>query len=191
MKNTSLLKITKIAIFAALSAVFMIFTQFPIIPAAPFLKYDPSDIPALIVTFAMGPLSGVCVVAVKEIIFALMRFNAHDVIGIPMDFIASGTFVFVSGFIYHKKKTKLDAVTALVCGAVIMTVVMSFLNYFIVPVYMKLFVPGFNISSGKLIKIIIAGVIPFNLIKGAINSIVTFFVYKRMSKRIRGQVLTG
>lgn len=184
MQNISLFKITKIAVFAALSAVFMIFMQFPIIPAAPFLKYDPSDIPALIVSFALGPLSGVCVVAVKEIIFALTRFNAHDVIGIPMDFVASGTFVFVSGFIYHKNKTKLNVVMALSCAAVVMTAVMSFLNYFIVPVYMKLFVPNFNISGGKLIKIVIAGVIPFNLIKGAINSIVTFFVYKKISKTL-------
>jgi len=182
MKNAPLPKITKISIFAALCAVFMIFMQFPILPAVPFLKYDPSDIPALIVSFAMGPLSGLCVVALKEIIFALLRFNAHDMIGIPMDFIASGTFVFVSGFIYHKNKTKKNAAFALISGAVIMTAAMTLLNYFIVPVYMKLFVPNFEISGDKLIKIIIAGIIPFNLIKGAINSIVTFFVYKKMSK---------
>lgn len=176
---------TKIAVFAALSAVFMIFTQFPLFPAAPFLKYDPSDIPALIVSFAMGPLSGLCVVALKEIIFALTRFSSHDIIGIPMDFIASGTCVFISGFIYHKNKTKQNAAFALIFGALIMTAIMTLLNYFIVPVYMKLFVPNFEISTDKLIKIIIAGIIPFNLIKGAINSIITFFIYKKMSKILR------
>ncbi|MFH1453885.1 MAG: ECF transporter S component [Armatimonadota bacterium] len=186
MKDTRLSKIVKIGIFSAVAAVFMIFFQFVLLVHMPFLKYDPSDIPALIISFALGPFSGLAVVLVKDLLYMLLKPDIYNLIGVPMDFLASGSFVFIAGIVYHRRKTKKGAVTALLAAVFFMTVFMAVINYFIVPAYLKLFFPSFGVPAGKtLTKMIVAGIIPFNLLKGILNSLATFLIYKKMSKILR------
>ncbi|MGL4484484.1 MAG: ECF transporter S component [Anaerovoracaceae bacterium] len=171
-KNTT--KTAKMGMLVALSIVLVYFIHFPIFPAVPFLEYDPADIPILIGTFAFGPIAGLLITAVVCLLQGLTVSAAGGVYGILMHFLATGSFVTVAGLIYKKKKDKRSAIIALAAGTLTMIVVMFFANMIITPIF-----TGMPLAAVmKLMPFIIA----FNAVKAGVNSIVTFFVYKRISK---------
>lgn len=168
-------KLVFLAMFTAISIVLVLLIHFPIFPSAAFLEYDPADIPILIGTFLFGPWTGLLLTVVTSLIQGLTVSAAAGPIGIIMHIFATGIMVIVSGLIYSRKKTLGRAVLALVCGALAMTAAMLLWNYLITPLYMG--VPR-EAVAGMLLPIIL----PFNLIKAGANCIVTFFVYKPVSK---------
>lgn len=175
-------KILKISFLAASSAILMIFVKFSILPQAPFLKYDPSDIPVLIGAFSLGPVSGIAVALIKDLVYLIVRSSPQGLIGVPMSFLASATLAFVCGAIYHNHKTKHQAILALAIGVVSATAVMAIANYFILPVFIKIFAPASEIPKfNQLLKIIIYSIVPFNLTKGIINGCLVFLIYKKVS----------
>lgn len=178
MKTKNLIKA---GFLSALSLFLMMMFQFPIFFNAPFLKYDFGDVPAVIASFALGPFAGVLVVFLRDLIYLLIRFNPVDLIGIPMNFFASSFFVMTAGLLYKTRKNKPTAVLSLIAATLTMAGLMIPLNYFVYPLFIKIFSPQMNLNSGGLIHFIVWVVTPFNLIKGTINSIVVFLVYKKAS----------
>src|SRR5699024_1416149 len=104
-KSISLNNVIKIGILAALAFILMFF-QIPIPIAPPFMKVDLADVPALIGGFAMGPVAGVLIQLVKNI----LNLTKTQTVGVGelSNFIVGATFVFVSASIYKNKKTKKD-----------------------------------------------------------------------------------
>lgn len=181
--------IASVGILSGISIVLMQLLEFPIPFMPPFLKFDFSNLPALIGGFAYGPLTGIVIVLVKALLH-LVRTQTGGV-GELADFLASGAMVFVSALIYKKYKTKKGAVTALGLGILAMILVGAFANYFIlIPFYAKM-MPMEQIIGmcGKVnplitnsLSYVLYGVLPFNLIKGLILAIITFVLYKQVSK---------
>lgn len=163
------------AMLIAISVLLVLVIHFPIFPAAPFLEYDPADIPILIGTFAYGPGMGILLTLAACIIQGLTVSAKSGLYGIIMHIIPTGTMVLVSGFIYKSKKTRKTAAVALIVGIVVEVLVMMVANYFITPAFMG--TPR-EAVAGMLLPIIA----PFNAIKFGINSLVTFIVYKTISK---------
>jgi len=171
-------KFIKTGLLGGIAGIMMIFLQVPY-PPAHFIKYEPSDIAAIIGTFAMGPLAGVAVVFVKDLIFIFLKGGEGFILGVLMDFIAGATFAIVAGVIYRRKKTRTMAVFALLAGTIAMTAIMIPANYIVLPLFMK---PQMGVISFILFLIV-----PFNLIKGLINSILVFLVYKRISHFLKSE----
>lgn len=94
--RTTLARLTQVAVMAAGAAVAMLTVKFPIVPAAPFLKYDPSDVVALLAGFWVGPGSGVLVVLLKDVLIWLLR--GGNPLRLVADFAAGGTFVGVAAW---------------------------------------------------------------------------------------------
>lgn len=177
-------KMMKIALLGTAGAVLMLL-QYPF-PGAPFLKFEISNVPVLIGGFALGPFAGLSVLLLKNLLFILLRFSADELVGVPMNTIASGIFVLVSAYVYLLQKTMKGAFIALSAGIIAMTVFMIPINYFIVPLYMHWLYPQNMAASGlSLLRLIIFSVIPFNLVQGVINGLLTFLIYKRVSSFIR------
>lgn len=157
-----------------------------------FVKLDISDIPALIAAFACGPVSGVIIVFIKNIVG--LSTTATGGIGELANFLIGASMILPAGIIYLYNKTKIGAIISLSAGTIIMTVTAAFLNYFILmPLYCN-FIP-MNVliksySSIHFIKtqfdIIIYATIPFNIIKGLLISLITFPVYKKLSIFLKG-----
>src|SRR5699024_10160625 len=95
--------------------------------------------------------------------------------GFIMHFLATGLFAIVAGNIYRHKKTKKEAIIAIAAGVIVMTAMMCLFNYIVTPLYM-------GTPREAVAALIIPAIIPFNLLKGGINGIITFLVYKRISK---------
>jgi len=185
----------KIALLAAIAFILMLF-QFPVPVFPGFLKIDFSDLPALLGSFALGPIAGMIIEAVKNLLHALIRGTQTGGVGELSNFIVGSALAVPAGLVYLRQKTKKGAVKGLVVGVLAMAVVASFSNYFLVlPLYQKVLGMPLEViveSSSKvnsaivdLRSLIIYGILPFNLVKGTAVSIVTALLYKRLSWLLR------
>jgi riboflavin transporter FmnP len=167
------LKLAKMALMIAVSVICS-FIHFPILPMAPFLEFEVSDIPILVAAFAFGPIPGLVVAVVSILLHDLMMGPTSGPYGMIMHIIAAATLVLVAGFLYQKFKTKKGALISLIVGGLCMAAVMGPANLLITPIFM-----------GAPIEVVVAMlptiIIPFNLIKVAIICVVVFFLYKRIS----------
>ena len=159
----------------------LMFLEFPIpmlIP--PFIKFDFSELPALLAAYAMGPVSGIAVCFIKNVINLLHTQTGG--VGELSNFILGVCFVLPAGLIYKRKKTQKSAVSV-------------FSNYFVVyPVYTN-FMPmqailGAYQAINKNVKTLWDALIwfnmPFTFIKGMCSVVITFFIYKKISPILKG-----
>ncbi len=177
--NITTRKLVNIAMLSALSVILIFLLRFPLVAAAPFLEYDPGDIPMLIGSFSFGPLAGMFIVVVASIIQGLTVSAGSGWIGIVMHIIASGTFVLTAGLIYKKIHTKKGALISLICGSLAMALIMIPTNLFFTVKFW-----GMPLETVK--ALILPGIIPFNLIKAGINSVAVFLLYKPL-QHLMGQ----
>lgn len=173
--------LTNMAMLASLSFVLVLLINFPILPAVPFMKYDPADIPILIGSFLFGPIGGLILTAIVSVIQGLFISTDGGPIGIIMHFLATGTFALVAGYIYQRTRTKQSAIIGLICGSLSMTFVMVLCNLILTPIFL-------GAPMEKVIELLLPAIIPFNLIKANINAIITYFIYKPISRFIHRNI---
>ena len=184
-------KTHKIAVTAILSAVatVLMFISFPIpflIP--PFVKMDFSELPALLAAFSMGPLSGVMVCLVKNLINLL--FTTTSGVGELCNFLLGVCFVIPAGWIYKVRRTRSGALLASGVGAVAMAVLSVPVNYFISYPFYTSFMPLDTIigmyqellpSVDGLLACLLIFNMPFALLKGVLDVALAFLIYKPLS----------
>jgi riboflavin transporter FmnP len=166
-------RLAKMAMLATISLVLVMAIRIPF-PPAPFLVYDPADVPIIISAFAFGPLSGLAITFVVSFIQAF-ALGGDGIIGFFMHMAATGSFVLVSGLIYRKHKTKKVALIALVTGALVMTATMIGWNLLITPIYL-------GVPVEAVIGMILPILLPFNLIKAGVNGVIIFLIYKPIAR---------
>lgn len=175
MKNTNnVIRICIMAMLTAVSIVLVTCIHMPLIPAAPFLEYDPADIPVLIGAMILGPVHGLVILLAVCIIQALTVSASSGIIGFFMHFIASSVLVLVASGIYSRKKSILSLIIGLVTGSIAMTIVMIPLNLVFTGIFM-------GAGTQAVVEMLIPAIIPFNLLKAGINSAVTFAVFTPIS----------
>ncbi len=177
-RNKNHKKVQKLALMgllAAISIVLVSLVHFPLIPAAPFLEYDPADIPIFIGTFLMGPWAGLALTVIASVCQGLTASVAAGPIGLIMHILATGSFAVVAGLIYDHNKSRKSAVLALAAGVLVMTLVMTGCNLVFTPIFM-----GRPLED--VVQMLVPIIIPFNLLKGGINAVITYFVYKPVSR---------
>jgi len=172
--NLSIYKLTAIGILTGLSVVLVFLIHVPIFPSAPFLEYDPADIPILLVAFAFGPVAGVISTVIASIIQGLTVSSHSGFYGILMHILSTGSYVLVAGLIYSFKRDKVGGCIGLLAGLVVSAFVMAVANLIITPLFM-----GVPIEAVK--QMLIPVIIPFNLIKSGINGVIVLVIYKPIS----------
>ncbi len=191
--NNRIRKLTGTAMLSALAYVLM-FLEFPIpflIP--PFIKMDFSELPALMASFAYGPLWGVAVCLIKNLLH-LMNTQTGGV-GELSNFILGACFVFISGLIYIKIHTKKGALIGSLIGAAAMGVISLFTNYYIVyPIYtnfmpMETIIGAYQLivpSVQDLWDCLLIFNLPFTIFKGLCSVLVTMLIYKPLRNILKG-----
>ena len=170
-------KITTLAMLAAMAYIVMAFIRIPIMPAAPFLEYDPKDIFFVIAGFLFGPLESL-VIIVLVCFIEMVTVSTSGPIGLLMNVIASVCFVIPAALIYKKKKTLPFAVIGLAAGVLCMTGSMVLWNWLISPLYM-------GVPQEVIVPMLPTVFAPFNLIKAGINMGLTLMIYKPISTILR------
>lgn len=174
VKKISTKQLVVMAMLAAISIVFISIIHFPLFPAAPFLEYDPADIPILIGTFMYGPVAGFLLTVIVSLIQGTTVSAGSGIIGIIMHIVATGSCTLIVGSIYFRNKTKTRAIVALVIGAFTMTAAMVLMNIVLTPIFM-------GTPTEVVINMLVPIIIPFNLLKSGINCFITFGLYKSIS----------
>lgn len=180
---------TRTAVLAG-AAVILMLMDFPIVFMPGFLKMDLSEIPAIIGAFSMGPLAGLWVMLLKNLLHLTNSQTAG--IGELANFLVGSAFVLTAGFIYRRYKSRQGAITALLAGTIAMTVAAAALNYWVlIPLYQAVLnFPGeavvkmghaVNPFIINLKTFILFAIIPFNVLKGLLVSLITILIYKKLS----------
>ncbi|WP_378954433.1 ECF transporter S component [Pelosinus sp. sgz500959] len=185
-KRTSYL--TKIGILSAIAVILMFFeVPVPMMPS--FLKLDVSELPAMIGAFMLGPMAGVLIELIKNV---LHLGNTHTMgIGEIANFLVGVSFIVPAGYFYQKKSSRKGAILSLAIATFTMMISASVLNYFIlIPLYQTVlhFPLDQMIALGTvanphiidLASFITLAIAPFNLIKGFIISIFAMMIYKKV-----------
>ena len=158
-----------ISMLAGMSYILMFVLQVPLIPAAPFLKYDPSDVPSLIGAFVFGPLAGVAISFVKATLFLLTKGTGGP-IGATQNFLASASFALVAGLVYKKLPTKIGAIISMIAGGLAMTAVMHVSND-------TWALTAWNVPEEAQSAMLLTAILPFNLARMAVSTIITFPIF--------------
>ncbi|KHE71511.1 ECF transporter S component [Halobacillus sp. BBL2006] len=165
-QSSKLLKLIILALLGSISMVLM-FLNFPLPMLPQYLKVDFSEVPALIAAILFTPIAGVVVEGLKNTLY-LIYTGAADPVGVVANFAAGTLFVVPVAMIYHKFKSTKSLVSGLVTSSVIMAIGMSVLNfYFILPAY-SWFMGWETMSTNVKWVTIMAGILPFNAIKGIV-----------------------
>ena len=183
--------LTYTAIFASLAGVLM-FLEIPLFFAPSFYKIDLSEIPILICTFYLGPVAGVAAELVKIMVKLLLKGTSTAFVGDFANFVVGCSFVLPASIIYHARPGKRSALVGMVAGTLVMTVFGSAFNaIYLLPKFAALYgmpmeaIIGMgtkiNPSITSVYTLVLFAVVPFNLLKGVVDSILTFLLYKRIS----------
>lgn len=170
------------------------YLEFPIPVMPGFIKFDFSDLPALIGAFAYGPVAGILVEFIKNLLHCTV--TQSFTVGELSNFILGAIFTGTAGLIYKKNKTKKGAVIGAIVGSLAMGIVSFPSNLFIVyPAYNK-FMPMDAIigmyseilpSVGKLWQALLIFNVPFTIVKGLVSTLITVLIYKRISPVLKGK----
>jgi len=186
-------KLAMTGILGAVSAALM-FVAFsvPLMPS--FIQLDLSELPALIAAFSMGPLSGVGVCLIKNLVHLLVTTTGG--VGELSNFLLGAAFVLPAGLIYKFRKDRLGAIGGALAGAVLMALASLPSNLFITYPFYAMLMPmeaildmyrAINPNVNTLMDALVWFNMPFTFVKGMLSVIVTFLIYKRISPIIKGR----
>ncbi|MCH4123304.1 MAG: ECF transporter S component [Levilactobacillus sp.] len=174
----------EMALFAGCAYVLM-FVSVPIIPIVPYMKLDLSDLVVLLGMSLFGPAGAVMIAAVKELLyFVSTGMDIVNFIGVLTAFIADIAYILPISYVLKRKQadaqpTLSRQIGAVVAGTLTLTVVLSLANWWVItPLYLKVWGMSLGLPVNKLILL---GVIPFNLLKGVILGILFILLSRRMA----------
>ena len=185
----------KLTVTAMLSTVafLLMFIEFPVpalIPA--FVKLDISDLPELLAAFSLGPLYGVLVTFLKNLLFVVLHGTSSAYVGELFNFIMGAVFSFSAGFLYQRNKSRKGALRGAVVGALLMAALSVPLNYFVVyPAYVVCYklpldaivgmYQAIRPSTDGLLECLLVFNMPFTFFKGVLDVALCFLIYKPLS----------
>ena len=191
-KRVNVRYLTVTAMLSAIAYILM-FLDFSVPFMPGFIKMDLSELPALIGSFAMGPLCGVVVCLIKNVLHLFITTTGG--VGELSNFILGVAFVLPAGLIYKHKKTRRTALIGSIVGALFMGIFSVVSNYFLVyPVYYN-FMPQDVIlaayqailpSVKNILQCLICFNMPFTIVKGLFSVVITFLTYKHISPILKG-----
>ncbi len=191
-KRADAWKLTMTAMLSAIAFVLM-FLEFSVPIMPPFIKMDLSDLPELIGAFAMGPVSGVAICLIKNLLHLLMSTTGG--VGELSNFLLGVCFVLPAGLVYQRRKGKKSAIVGAMLGAVLMAAASIVSNYYIVyPFYYNFMAEDAILAAYQailpgvrdILQCLIVFNAPFTLMKGLLSVVITVLIYKHISPFLKG-----
>ncbi len=172
--NVKSKKLTMIGMLCAVAYIVMVVGRFPVVL---FLKYDPKDVVITIGGFIFGPMTSFLISLIVSLI-EMVTVSETGPIGCIMNILSTCCFACTAAFIYKKQHTMKGAITGLVAGCLLTTAVMLLWNYLITPIYM-------GYPREAVAELLLPAFLPFNLLKGGLNTVITLLIYKPIVTALR------
>ncbi|NEX00390.1 Riboflavin transporter FmnP [Pseudobutyrivibrio sp. NOR37] len=196
--NNNKVNVRSMTVTAMLSAIAFVLmfldTAVPFVPN--FIKLDVSELPALMASFALGPVYGVVVCLIKNLLHLFMTSTGG--VGELSNFILGVAFVLPAGLIYYRKKTKKNAILGAFVGAFLMAAISFPSNLFIVyPVYYNFMPKDVIIGAYQAVapfaeiksieQCLLMFNVPFTFVKGLISAVITVLIYQPLRPLLKGK----
>ena len=179
MKSTNVKKLTTVAMLSALAFLLALLFHYlpipPLVPAAPFLKFEPKDIVIVIAGFLYGPLTVIPMAFVVGLLE--MPLSATWLYGLIMNVVSTCAFACTAAGIYSKWRSITGAAVGLAAGVLMTTLVMIPLNYLITPFFM-------GVPRHVVVAILVMGIGLFNFVKYAVIAAITMQLYVPLKKAL-------
>lgn len=174
--NTNIWSTKQLVTMALMCAigVLLSFIEFPLLPGAAWLKFDASNMPAMVAGFAYGPGAGVAVGILTAIIHGLLM---ADFTGAVMNVLIVTCFVLPAAIIYRRTRTYPAAIAGLALSVVAATLASIVGNLIVTPTWL-------GVPFDAVVAMVLPILVPFNLLKGLINAVLTLIIYKSISNLI-------
>ena len=184
-------KVVVIGVFSAIAAILMVL-EFPLPFAPAFYGLDFSELPALIGAFAYGPVAGVMIEFCKILLKLVMKPSSTAFVGELANFAVGCTFILPASFFYLAKKSRRNAIMGTAVGTLAMTAFGSFFNaVYLLQKFSELYgIPldsiiamgtAINPAIDGVTGLVLMCVVPMNLLKGTLVSVLTILLYKKLS----------
>ena len=194
-KQSPARRVAYVGIFAAISAV-LVYFEFPLPFAPGFYELDFSEIPVLICSFSLGPVAGVVCEFLKVVLKLFLKGTSTAFVGDLATFVVGSALILPASAVYFANKTKKGAILGMAVGTVCITVVGSLFNaVYLIPTFSVLFGQPLDVIIGmgtainpaitSVNTLVLFAVAPFNLLKRAVDSIITFLLYKHIERLLR------
>lgn len=194
-RQSSARRVAYIGIFAAIGAI-LVYFEFPLPFAPSFYELDFSFVPELVCAFSLGPVAGVVCALVKELLKLLLRGTTTAFVGDLSNFVMGCAFILPASVIYYAKKSRKSAVIGMAAGTLVLTVFGSVFNaFYLLPAFSALYgmpleaIIGMgtkvNPAINSVSTLVLFAVVPFNLLKGVLVSVITFLLYKHIERLLR------
>lgn len=178
MKKLNTKKLVTLAMLAAVAYIVVALFRIPVFPPpVDFLKLEAKDVVVAIGGFLYGPLSALLISAVVSLV-EMITVSTTGPIGAVMNLLSTCSFACTAAFIYKRKRSLSGAITGLAIGSVVMVAVMMLWNWLITPLYLK-------ISRQAVEALLLPAFLPFNVLKAALNSVLTMALYKPLVTGLR------
>lgn len=200
MKKKPAHKVVLIAILGAMAYLLMLL-DFPLPFMPPFLSFDLAQIPEVIGTLILGPISGITIALLKELLKISLTGSGTMFTGELINFIVSVSFILPTWWVYRQNKTTNNAVYGMMLGRVVATLIACLANvYFILPLYAQ----AFNLKISQIVamsrsvnpyinslpRLVLLGIAPFNLLRNGLTTIVLGLSLKRLKSGL-GRKIQG
>lgn len=200
MKKKPAHKVVLIAILGAMAYLLMLL-DFPLPFMPPFLSFDLAQIPEVIGTLILGPISGITIALLKELLKISLTGSGTMFTGELINFIVSVSFILPTWWVYRQNKTTNNAVYGMMLGTVVATLIACLANvYFILPLYAQ----AFNLKINQIVamsrsvnpyinslpRLVLLGIAPFNLLRNGLTTIVLGLSLKRLKSGL-GRKIQG
>lgn len=174
--NTNIWSTKQLVTMALMCAigVLLSFIEFPLLPGAAWLKFDASNMPAMVAGFAYGPGAGVAVGILTAVIHGLLM---ADFTGALMNVLTVTCFVLPAAIIYRRKRTYPAAIAGLALSVIAATLAAIVGNLIVTPMWL-------GVPFDAVVAMVLPILTPFNLLKSAINAVLTLIIYKSISNLI-------
>ena len=181
-----------VAMFSAIGGVLMLL-EIPLFFAPSFYKMDLSELPVLLCSFYLGPVAGITAEFLKVFIKLLLKGTSTAFVGDYANFVVGCCYILPASAIYHAHKTKQNAVIGMAVGTLVMAVFGSIFNaLYLIPKFAELFGMPIDVIvrmgtavNSRIVSVptlALYAVVPFNLLKGICDGILTFLLYKRLGR---------
>lgn len=176
-RSAGIQKLVSIAMLCAVAYVSMALIRLKFMPGAPFLTYDPKDVVITLGGFLFGPLYALCISVIVAFL-EMITLSDSGPIGFVMQVVATLAFAGTASLIYRRLHTKRGAMLGLLLGTIAMTLVMLLWNYLLTPLYL-------GTPRTEVVAMLAPIILPFNMIKGLLNSVILLFIYKPVVTTLR------
>ncbi len=193
-KRVNVRYLTVTAMLTAIAYILMFFDFSVPFIMPEFIKMDLSELPALIGSFAMGPLCGVLICLLKNVLH--LAITTTGGVGELSNFLLGAAFVVPAGLIYKHKKSRKSALVGSLLGDLFMGVFSIVSNYFLVYPFYYNFMPKETILNAyqailpqmkTILQCLICFNLPFTMVKGLLSVVITFLIYKHISPILKGR----